>query len=901
MKAFEFDASTLELRRHDEQIKLDSILRGVLLMLLSFGGQVVSKEEFLGHVWQGRIVEDANLAVAISKLRKALSPEGSDLIQTVHKVGYKFVADIERQVVKVPFQGLVLEAGQPAPGQSGWLLKRKIGSGGYGEVWLAQHRESASQRVFKFAADGKGLRALKREQAVFSIVSSSGADSTGFLPVLRSNFGSAPFSIEMPWGGSNLHDWCVSQGGVAKIPLDTRLLIVSSICGIVDQAHRLGIFHQDIKPSNILISGPASSPDVLLVDFGSSAVLDADRIMALSISRHVFEHSRSASPMTGMTIPYVAPEIGKGFAPTTRSDVFSVGVLLYQLVCADLSRPIAPGWERDVDDALLCDDIQSATQGDPDRRLHSAADLKQRLDTLDQRWQTFYIEKENSEKTAELEIQVAKANARRPWLIGAVAILILGILTSTSFYARAVSAQQQARHSLANVEAMNEFLSDDLIGAADPRFGGRADIELVEALKAAEPEIASRFQNDALVRGRLQLRLGEIYERLALYSEAVHVLGLASASLKQAVRPDAVALRLLADSNRSRSLFRTGEHKRAVVLAEETYIQAVRVLGLDNPVTTIAAISRARIPYEAGLNVESLEALDELKERIDVLPEEYSQYRIAAKQQVISILLNLQRMDEAGKRIMPFLAELRDSVGERHPDTLLARYYLGVHQHYSGDLNAAEETLTNVYADLVDVRGVNAWDALNTLSELSQIYLDSGEFGRAADGFGDLYRTRLELSGPQNVTVLVTQRNWAVALRKAGDVQRALAELRDNTQKFEALLGGENPQTVISAWEVALALAELGEHGEALVIYESIVERGEAMLANEPQWPPRKDYLLGRIHLAAGNKVTALPLLRRAREKFVGLFGDSTEFISEMDLAIEEAALKDKGAYKIGL
>src|SRR3546814_17212387 len=79
---------------------------------------------------------------------------------------------------------------------------------------------------------------------------------------------------------------------------------------------------------------------------------------------------------------YLAPELIAGQPPTVRSDLYALGILLYQLLVGDLRRPMAPGWERDVADPLLIDDITRATDGDPARRLGSVAALVERLSTL---------------------------------------------------------------------------------------------------------------------------------------------------------------------------------------------------------------------------------------------------------------------------------------------------------------------------------------------------------------------------------------------------------------------------------------------------------------------------------------------------------------------------------------
>jgi hypothetical protein len=82
---------------------------------------------------------------------------------------------------------------------------------------------------------------------------------------------------------------------------------------------------------------------------------------------------------------YAAPEVLEGRAPTTLADIYALGVMLYQVVVGDLDRALAPGWERDIADDLLKEDIGLCVEGRPERRLDNAFRLAERLRSLKQR------------------------------------------------------------------------------------------------------------------------------------------------------------------------------------------------------------------------------------------------------------------------------------------------------------------------------------------------------------------------------------------------------------------------------------------------------------------------------------------------------------------------------------
>jgi len=80
---------------------------------------------------------------------------------------------------------------------------------------------------------------------------------------------------------------------------------------------------------------------------------------------------------------YLAPEVLSGQFPKASADIYSLGVMLYQVIVGDFRKPLAPGWEAGIDDPLLREDIADAACGDPARRLKTAAELAERLTNLD--------------------------------------------------------------------------------------------------------------------------------------------------------------------------------------------------------------------------------------------------------------------------------------------------------------------------------------------------------------------------------------------------------------------------------------------------------------------------------------------------------------------------------------
>jgi serine/threonine protein kinase len=243
--------------------------------------------------------------------------------------------------------------GQEIPRRPGWFLERKLGEGGFGEVWIARQKRNPMPRVFKFCFDATRLGSFKRELTLFRLLSEELGSRDDIARLLEFELEEGPYFLESEYvAGGNLHEWGESDGRLVALPLDERLRLITEIAGAVAAAHSVGIIHKDLKPSNVLMrQGPDGRWHPILADFGIGAIADRSKLKP-GITLTGFERSllEPGSSRTG-TRMYQPPEASLARTATVQDDVYALGVMLYQVLIGDFDQSLGHGWERRLEAA----------------------------------------------------------------------------------------------------------------------------------------------------------------------------------------------------------------------------------------------------------------------------------------------------------------------------------------------------------------------------------------------------------------------------------------------------------------------------------------------------------------------------------------------------------------------
>lgn len=702
---FQVDERRREVRLNGELVAIEPKPLNLLLLMLRHPGTLLTRNDLIDTLWTGRVVSDSVLANCVKKLRTVLNDDDQLLVRTVHGYGYRFEAEptvVQNEAPAAAPSRLAFESGQSPPMRPHWRLVRRLGRSG--EAWLAEHSKTRQKRVFKFGDEAESLTALKREVTIHRLVSESLGETTAVVPLLDWNFDEPPWFLEMDYcAGGSLEEWCEAQGGVRAVPLNQRIDIVMQIAETLSALHQLGVLHKDLKPANILIANePGGGIGIRFCDFGSGMVLDLDRLNALSITQMGFTtHVANTDSYTGTPL-YLAPEVIAGQPPTVRSDIYALGVILYQLVVGDLRRPMAPGWEKEIEHELLREDIAHAADGSPSLRLGDAAELAHRLRQLEERRTQREAERADRQHAYAQERALEKMRARRAGLIVAAAALGIGFLASAVLYLQARSARQAALDEAARAQAVSDFLTLDVLAQINSNRPVR-NLTVNQLLDQAAASVAERFEGRPETAVRIYESIGRSYNALGQEADAARALESALA-LHQQHQPDAFEPILNLSQILVMLHYRLGDLPEQWPRFEAITEDAAAHLGATHDSVVQMKVSLARGRGLLGQWAESAKALEQVYQALLRSDDPDEPFRVLLEQSLAYTYNDLARYEDAIALMQPLIERYRSQADTRGTLLITANERLGYSLTMLGRFDEAQAALAAASA-LIEI-----WD-----------------------------------------------------------------------------------------------------------------------------------------------------------------------------------------------
>ncbi len=722
---------------------------------------------------------------------------------------------------------------RPGSVVAGYEIDRLLGEGGMGSVYLATQKRPSRRVALKVLRHGlPSERAVRRFELESEMLGR--LRHPGIAQVFEAGIheGTPFFAMEYV-DGEPINEF-VARRGLRAEPI---LRLVKRVAAAVEHAHQQGVIHRDLKPANILVTaaGDGEPGEPKILDFGVAKLTESD--MQLTTMQ------TDVGQLIG-TLAYMSPEQASGdpSAVDTRSDVYSLGVLAFELLTGKLPHDLSnrlvheavriiredepsrvsashPVLRGDIDTI-----IATALEKDPGRRYSSPAAFASDI--------TRFLENQPIEaRPAGTWYQLRKFSRRNRALVGGVAasfgLLAAGLVGTTTFAVRANSAREDATRA--------EQRASEALQAEQTRA------EQLESVAKFREDQLSELDAMTIGIGIRRGLVGQIGASDALLG--IDFTGLAMQTLEESLfAPSRRAIDDRFDAQptiRARllqSLARSAERVGLLELSEQTQRKAVEIyrstLGDDDPRTISASSNLGLVLTSLGRFEEADAVLAETLDRSRAALGNAHEETLATLDNYGILLTYLGRFDEAEARHRESIEAHRAAFGEDHENTLaainnLAGVLEGRTMHAEAEpllrqvLESSRVLLGNGHPrtlSAINNLGVNL-KRQNRLEEAEPYYIEVLE-GR---------RRTLGNDHPHTVRSLNNIAGLYSAMKRLEDAERVY---RESLDQYRQVLGDDHPDTIIAMNNLGAALRDQGKLDEAEAI------GAEAVEASRRAFPP---------------------------------------------------------------
>jgi non-specific serine/threonine protein kinase/serine/threonine-protein kinase len=773
-------------------------------------------------------------------------------------------------------------SGDDHPSQIGpYRILDTLGEGGMSVVYLAEQSEPVKRRValkiLKAGMDSKQVVArFESERQALAVL-----DHPNVAKIFDGGIAESgrPYFVMEQVKGVPITEYCDDH----RLDNEERLKVFITVCSAVQHAHLKGLIHRDLKPSNILVGVVDGKPQPKIIDFG---IAKATTTTLTEATLHTRVGQIIGTPQ------YMSPEQANltGLDIDTRTDIYSLGVVLYELLVG-----IVPLDLRAIGDQAMQVALREKDPPRPSTRITDLGDTREEVakvrgtdpDRLQQQlkgdldWIVMRaIEKDRTrryETVNSLAMDCRRFLRHEPVLArppstayymqrfvrrnrlavaaGTIAILavIAGATAATLGYVRATEAEQIARQESATSKKVVEFLVG-LFQVSNPWGAGGApggDITAREILDRGAGNAITELSGQPRVQATLLQAMGQVYSGLGLNDDAESMMQQALSTRRSLLGDDhpeiADTLHGLAFVDYGRGDFAEAEEKLRATIEIMQSVEGAESLeaALAMNLMSIAVANLDRLEEALAIQTEAIRIL-ELNDDVHFLDVSYGYNNLGY------VLMRLDRYTEA---IEPFERAIPYTEGTNA---------IGQHSRVVSNLAAVHQVLGNID----EARKLNE-QAL----ELKREWFDPGH---------------------SEIAYSLNNLGWLA--REQGDYEYAIELYEEAVEVFISALGEDHGNVAIVRGNLARTYAESGQPGRAVDLYGKAlagIERaaGEASSSTLP------------IHVGLGRSYKALGDSNRALAHFQNAFdigsainpdGWNTGIALSEIAALDNAALSDK-------
>ncbi|MEO8196652.1 MAG: serine/threonine-protein kinase [Thermoanaerobaculia bacterium] len=742
--------------------------------------------------------------------------------------GWPRVADSAPQSRESSDSGAFSDSAAP------WMLGTfrilgKLGEGGMGIVYEAEQQHPKRLVALKVIRGGRfvdeqHIRMFQRE--IDTLARLKHPHIGAIYDAGRTDQGEHFFAMELVRGRQLDAFLAARPGPLDEAEIRFRLRLFLSLCDAVHYAHQRGVIHRDLKPSNIVVpevevvaslhspaatpstSSPIPSaaldpaqhlPEVKILDFGLARITEGDFDQATAMTE--------VGTIKG-TLPYMSPEQARGDSDAidVRSDVYSLGVILYEMltgarpydtakgslieslriICEQAPKPLAKAWRGSRGpDPDLETITGKALEKEADRRYASAAALAEDVG--------LYLDSRPILARDPSTIYQLRKFARRnrtlvAGIVATLLALVAGVAVSTNFGLREAAQRRTAEQARKDLETVVDFQREMLDGIDAQKMGTRLAGDLRSRLATSLLERKATASEIAATATGLDAALREINPTdaaLRIIDENILRRAIDTAKLRFSAQPlvEAEVLHSIGTTYEKLGLF-----ERAAEPLLEARAISERLLGATALPTLALLHDLGRVYLRQGRIAEAEPLLlAALAGRRQALPADADPV-IQTMNDVAMLYGDSERLAESEALYRQTLALQRERHGDDAPFTLAVMNNLGQVLKDAGNLPEAEQLAVATLAGRRRVLGNEDAETMVAVNNLAILYRRTGALDKAEALYLEDYETSRRLLGDEHPDIAVTMTNLGrlyVAKEKYAEAEAILARALALSRKVQ--------------------------------------------------------------------------------------------------------------------